>query len=254
MASEVLETTAPTFIWSKFRLFCYSFVIGSIHLAVSVAALIADAIYHVLTDHQFTFMSWIEHVESDPVALCVSSIASGVIGVLVIRWLVGRHEASPWRFLGIRSCSGKSILLGCVVMAAMELASLLLASFLERPDEETWIKVFQNANSIVSYGLLFITMVVAAPVGEELFFRGFLLNGLRSGGKSTWFAVTFVSLAFAAVHLHYDLYDMTTLFIMAVVLAMVRIRTESIVPCIAMHALWNLVGFILLAWSKEVPN
>ena len=248
MASEVLETTAPTFVWSKFRLFCYSFVIGVIYLVANVAALIGDAVYHFLTDHQFAFMSWIEHVESDPVALSVSLIVSGLIGVIATRWLVGLHEGSPWKFLGIRSCSWKSIFLGCVVMAAMELASLLLASFLERPDEETWIKVFQNANSIVAYGLLFVTMVVEAPVGEELFFRGFLLNGLRSGGRSNWFAVIFVSLAFAAVHLHYDLYDMTTLFIMAVVLAMVRIRTESIVPCIAMHAPWTLAGFILLAW------
>lgn len=254
MASEVLETTAaPTFIWSKLRLFCYTLLIGVIYVVVSTAALFGDAIYHLLTDPQFAILNWAENVESNPVALSVSSITSGLIGVIVTRWLVGLHEVSPWSFLGVRSCAGKSILLGCVILAALQLATMLLATFLERPDDETWTRVFQNANSFVSYGLLFITMVVAAPVAEELFFRGFLLNGLRSGGKSTGAAVILVSLAFAAIHLHYDLYDMTTLFIMAIILAMVRIRTESIVPCIAMHALWNLVGYILLAWAKAAP-
>jgi membrane protease YdiL (CAAX protease family) len=90
--------------------------------------------------------------------------------------------------------------------------------------------------------LFWIALVVAAPVSEEVFFRGFLFEGIRYTRLGSGGAVVLTSLAWAVVHLQYDFYEMTTVFMLGVVLALARLRTNSLYTTIAMHALVNFLA------------
>jgi membrane protease YdiL (CAAX protease family) len=82
-------------------------------------------------------------------------------------------------------------------------------------------------------------MVVAAPVFEELFFRGFLLAGFQRTILGTAGAVVVTSLLWAVIHTQYDLYYMATIFVRGVVLGLARVHSGSLILPIGLHAFVN---------------
>ena len=90
-------------------------------------------------------------------------------------------------------------------------------------------------------------MVVAAPLGEETLFRGFLFKGIlhsRLGGAG---AVLLTALIWALLHRQYDLFDMANIFAAGLLFGCARLRTNSIYPCLLMHGLMNLIATIEVA-------
>jgi len=92
--------------------------------------------------------------------------------------------------------------------------------------------------------LLWLAVAVAAPLFEELFVRGFLLEGLRRGSLGNAGAVVVTSLAWTVVHLQYDLFDLATVFAFGLVLGAARLRSGSLWIPIALHVLVNLVATV----------
>jgi membrane protease YdiL (CAAX protease family) len=90
--------------------------------------------------------------------------------------------------------------------------------------------------------LLWISLVVLAPLFEELFFRGFLLEGFRRSPLGPFGGVALTSLAWAVMHLQYDAFYIGIIFVCGLFLGAARLRTGSTSLTIAMHALMNLVA------------
>jgi membrane protease YdiL (CAAX protease family) len=99
--------------------------------------------------------------------------------------------------------------------------------------------------------LLFVALVVAAPIFEELFFRGFLFGGLLACGAPLWVTVAVVSVAFAALHIQYDAFDIASVLLSGLLFVAARVKFDSIVPCIAMHSFANAVGFVEVAFLNR---
>lgn len=92
--------------------------------------------------------------------------------------------------------------------------------------------------------LFWLALVGAAPLAEEVFFRGFLFEGIRHTRLGGGGAVLLTSLAWALVHVQYDSYEISTVFVLGLILAVARLRTNSLYTTIAMHALVNLVATV----------
>lgn len=90
--------------------------------------------------------------------------------------------------------------------------------------------------------LLWLAIVIAAPLAEELFFRGFLFEGIRYTRLGATGAVVITSLLWAVIHLQYGPYEISTVFILGLILGVARLATGSIYTSIAMHTLVNLVA------------
>jgi len=93
-----------------------------------------------------------------------------------------------------------------------------------------------------------IIAVVLAPVVEELLFRGAMLHGFRRRW-SVRTSVGLMALIFAAIHI--DLGDpywpgVAYTGVIAVVFAMLRLRTGSLVPAMIAHATYNAAGLLEL--------
>jgi membrane protease YdiL (CAAX protease family)/uncharacterized RDD family membrane protein YckC len=93
-------------------------------------------------------------------------------------------------------------------------------------------------------------IVIAAPVAEEVFFRGFMFAGLRSHGS-------FVVAALVSAGI-WGLFHYTgegswpvvlQLSVFGVILAAVYEKTGSIRPTIALHMLNNAIAFAALMWG-----
>ena len=89
-----------------------------------------------------------------------------------------------------------------------------------------------------------VVLAVWTPVAEEVFFRGFVLRGLANRWSVA--AALVVSAAiFAALHLAPAL--LLPVFVTGLLLGFLYLRTGSLWPCIAVHAIQNLVA-VATAW------
>ncbi|MEO1403612.1 MAG: type II CAAX endopeptidase family protein [Cyanobacteria bacterium J06635_1] len=99
----------------------------------------------------------------------------------------------------------------------------------------------------VALGLFFLTASVAAPLFEEVLFRGFLLPSLTRympvGG-----AIVLSSLIFAAAHL--SLSEVLPLTVLGAALGFVYTRSRNLLAPILLHSTWNsvtMLGLFLLS-------
>jgi membrane protease YdiL (CAAX protease family) len=91
-------------------------------------------------------------------------------------------------------------------------------------------------------------VVVVAPFGEELFFRGFLYKGLRRR-RSVAVSVVISSVAFGLVHVYPLL--IPALAVVGAGLALVYERRQSLLASMVAHATFNLLGFITIFMSRN---
>jgi membrane protease YdiL (CAAX protease family) len=95
-------------------------------------------------------------------------------------------------------------------------------------------------------------VILVAPFGEELLFRGFLYKGLRRR-LSSWPAAIISGLAFGSVHyagLSFLLL-IPALVVVGVGLAWVYERRQSVLASMVAHATFNLVGYLSIAMSRH---
>ncbi len=90
--------------------------------------------------------------------------------------------------------------------------------------------------------LLWLAFVVAAPLSEELFFRGFLLKGFAASFMGPIAAVVVTSAVWAALHSQYDAYDMATIFALGLLFGAARLMTGSLLVPLTLHATTNLLA------------
>jgi len=109
------------------------------------------------------------------------------------------------------------------------------------PMPESFKKVFIDSASQTGI-FTFLLMVIAAPVLEELIFRGIILDGLLKQ-YSPVKSILISSLLFGLVHLNPE--QFVTGSIIGFFSGWVYYRTKSLSPSIIIHASANLSGFIM---------
>lgn len=102
---------------------------------------------------------------------------------------------------------------------------------------------FANLSSRYEYILAFITLVVIAPLAEEVLFRGYLYGKLRKSGP-VWLAILITSILFGAVHGQWNVG--IDVFVLSIMLCALREITGSIWAGVLLHMMKNGVAFYLL--------
>jgi membrane protease YdiL (CAAX protease family) len=152
---------------------------------------------------------------------------------------------------------GKALLQGLGFLAlaftAVAAAVLAVSPFLRggEPPQRELVELLGHTRGAVAVTCLFLTVAVAAPVFEELMFRGFMLPWLgerlegRLGKRAGWIvAVIITGLTFGAMHL--QPMGMPTLGTLGVVLGFAFLRTGNLLTAIVVHGLWNGSIFIVM--------
>jgi membrane protease YdiL (CAAX protease family) len=92
--------------------------------------------------------------------------------------------------------------------------------------------------------LIWLALIVAAPLFEETFFRGFLFKGFESSFIGPSGAVLATAGLWAVIHAQYNLYEMTIIFCLGLLLGGARRATGTLSVPLALHAVVNLVATI----------
>lgn len=97
---------------------------------------------------------------------------------------------------------------------------------------------------------IFVSLVILAPISEEIAARGFLFGGLRTKLTFIWSALI-TSVLFAAAHLMQASDGLLWVagidtFILSLVLCYLREKTGSLWPSVVVHILKNSLAFMFL--------
>ena len=214
-------------------------VFAGTQILVAVALLAFSASQHT----ELNAAELEQYLESNGFFLSISTLANMVICVGLMLLFAGiRRGLSVKDYLGFHGVNAKTFARWLTVIVIFALAWNGITGLLGREIVPEFMLTAYKTAFIVP--LLWIALIVAAPVTEELFFRGFLFEGLRYSRLGPVVAVALTALAWASVHLQYDLYQMTTILILGVMLGIAKLHSRSIYVPIAMHSLTNLLAMI----------
>jgi membrane protease YdiL (CAAX protease family) len=104
---------------------------------------------------------------------------------------------------------------------------------------EFMVKTYTSLKSPL---ILWLALLVAAPLSEELFFRGFLIKGLSASVLKWYGAVLISSAMWAAIHIQYDVYGIATILVLGFILGAARVKSGSLILTILLHSLTNLLA------------
>jgi membrane protease YdiL (CAAX protease family) len=134
------------------------------------------------------------------------------------------REARPWIFSGVVAA-----LLAVVIRRITNGAT-------------SSVNLFTQSDII----LLLVTIIVLVPVSEEVFYRGFLLTGLRETRFGDSLAIPFGATMWAFVHANATWHGVAAIFLLGCLLGVMRTACRSIVPGLFVHAVLNCLAIGIL--------
>jgi membrane protease YdiL (CAAX protease family) len=188
------------------------------------------------------------------------AIASAIIYVCMLIIVIG----VPWRLFGdvvtrgdvgmgrlphIRD-AGLTLVAFVVYMVAsvmfIQFAALIVPGF--NVDQEQDI-IFTQLTASSDYIVAFITLVIVAPLAEEVLFRGYLYSKMRRVA-SVWVSTIAISLLFGYVHGQWNVG--VDVFALSLVACWLREYTGTLWAGLFLHMLKNGLAFYLLFINPQL--
>ena len=122
-------------------------------------------------------------------------------------------------------------------------AAIVLAAIFGQPDDQTLVTDLREEDALGVVIVWAVLICVLAPVVEEFFFRGFMFTVLARRMGVAW-AVVVDGFVFGIGHAAgAELIQLLALAAFGMGLCILYWRTQSIIPCMALHALNNSITF-----------
>jgi len=161
-------------------------------------------------------------------------------------------KKAKWEVLGLRRFSLENLAIGCGMLfmtyIIIMIHNLALMGLGIAPQGEYIAEIF---GMDIDLWVLGISVMVVAPITEEIFFRSFVFGGLTE--KYGWKKATFIS-AFVFGAAHMQLVAFIPTFLMGLVLAYLYQRSKSVFPGIILHFTVNAFGFLMIYLSTLLPE
>ena len=115
---------------------------------------------------------------------------------------------------------------------------------------DAW-RTARASNTVVVF---ILALVVAAPVMEELLFRGFLLRGYTASRLGPIGAVLLTSAAWASMHIQYEVFYVVQIFVLGCVFGWLRLRSGSTTLTLILHGIVNLTAIVQTVYIAELAG
>jgi hypothetical protein len=190
--------------------------------------------------------------------LMLNSLLRDIVVAAMVIYLVRRRFGRPIAEIGITlkrlfrnvwlGIAGYVAIIPLLLLVLFILAALA-ALFKYEPKPQPVVEIYLK-ESKQNY-LVFFTFFVAVvgPAIEEIFFRGFTYKALRTRYGIRWAAVGSAAI-FAALHMNFMAF--LPIFVLGVFLAYIYERTGSLIPCMTVHMLHNLIMVCLTLGFKAL--
>ena len=193
-------------------------------------------------DHGFS-LAKLQNVASNGAVvttlLCVSTPVQ--VGLLV--WFAHLRGSAAVEYLALTLPRKRDfvtlILIGLCILAASDGVSWLLGKSAVTSFQSDILRSAASSGTLV---WLLPAVVVVAPIGEEILFRGFLFRGWQRSPNNAWVAIGLTAVLWAIIHVQYDPLVIGEILLVGLGLGWVRWRTRSTISTIVLHAFLNAIG------------
>ena len=145
--------------------------------------------------------------------------------------------------IGLILLIGLPFVITVIDIAATNIYDILYIMFFGTPSIPEIVYYVDDSEYDLILVLSFVSMVIAAPVVEEILFRGYILDAIRKIHGDT-VAILGSAGLFGLIHLEPYVVGMAS--IGGVIYGWVRIKTGSLWPSIVSHMVWNFVVFLYI--------
>jgi membrane protease YdiL (CAAX protease family) len=242
VAAEAAEETGlPQTPWGFWATMGFSVVVLLIFVAVQAAVGISAVLLQLWRNPNVNPKALAADIESNGLLLSLAVILSAPLCAaltVLFAWL--RRQMPLRQYLALRPVYWGTMLKWCGYVVLFGVLSDGLTYLLGReivPSQ--MVKAYETAGFVP---LIWIAIVCAALLFEETFFRGFIFQGIRHSRLGRGGAILITALTWAAIHLQYDAYQISVIFLGGLLLGMARLKTDSLYSVVAMHALWNVIA------------
>ncbi len=191
-----------------------------------------------------------ETTKMDRLTLYASTVAFQWLAAGVILWRASARGINA-RQLGVAIPNPPLVTAVTILLAALVFANQVfsLRRLVAQPGEikgllpKLALKLFpQDAVE----RLAFLALVVTVAVCEELIYRGFIQTLLQNWSGGYWLAGVLGAAAFFGLaHLYQGRRGLLTTFAIGAVFSLIRVFTQSLIPCLAAHFVADLtVGYL----------
>jgi membrane protease YdiL (CAAX protease family) len=187
----------------------------------------------------------------DGVLIAIGALTSVPVQVAVLAWAAQLRHWPPARYLALGLPRRGEVIVAAICVVAVNLLFNALL-YLTGHDIVTpfQVEAYRSAQSVGWLPILLVAIVVVAPIGEEVIFRGFLYRGLARPGRELH-AIVVIAAAWALLHIQYDWIGMAQIFALGLLLGWFRWASGSTTLTVVMHILINLEAMIETAIKVE---
>lgn len=189
---------------------------------------------------------------STPLLVALVWLVQLVTGGIALGWLHWQMKRSgiSWREVGwtwkpltpnLAWGTGAYVAMLPVLFLTIVLVQLLLPDIPSPAHPIAGVALSDNPPWVTL--LLFLMAAVFAPLFEEVFFRGVLLNALWRRTGSRWVGILGSALFFSILHPQMY-FGWIVIFVVGVMLGALFVERRSLLPCIWMHALNNSAALV----------
>lgn len=229
--------------WGLWATLGFSCLIGFVYVIASVFVLVGFIVFAVAEKPEANIPDLIKDLESSSfflmIVICIGSPL--VIGLSILFAKI-RKGITVSEYLCFRKVGGKEIFRWSLITLLFLVCSDGLSYLIGRPIVPEFMVHTYTTSQFKA--LVWFALLVAAPLGEEIFFRGFLFAGFEKSRLGPVGAVIITSLAWSSLHTQYSIYGVVSIFAGGLLLGFARLKSKSVYLPIGMHAIWNLVATI----------
>lgn len=194
---------------------------------------------------------WTE-IASDAPAIVLFICLSTPTQVALLVWFARKTGSTAVNYLALSLPSRRLLPLLAITALSLLLLddglSALLGRHVVTPFQSD---IYRSAAKTGTLLWLWLTVIVVAPIGEELLFRGFLFRGWQRTRHGAALAISSTAFVWAAIHTQYSSIEIGEVFIVGLALGWVRWFSGSSVSTIVLHGILNAAGMIV---TSIAPN
>jgi len=220
----------------------WSAILTLIWLIVGLLAVVAFLVAALAQDPKLDIGTYVHGLESNGLVLSLTTLPAYGLGLFLLILFVRIRRWKVREYLSLVPLKAKETLVAValfVVFVAAHDTVAVLSGHQIVPKFMT--EVWGTAGFLP---LLLATLLIAAPVFEEAWFRGFMFRGIAASPLGGAGAVLITSVLWSLPHVQYDWFGIAAIFVGGLFLGVMRLKTGSTTLVILLHAILNLVASV----------
>jgi membrane protease YdiL (CAAX protease family) len=190
-------------------------------------------------------------LQSETVKVLLAVVTFQGAAIALVHFFLREHHTNWREGFGLGNRPAQSLLIGvCVGILVLfpawilqDLSIRLFKQLTFHPQEQQAVAILRHTAGWAERVLLGVAMIFAAPIGEEIIFRGVLYPWIKRIGHPQ-LALWITAILFGLIH--FNLASFVPLTLLAVVLVGLYEYTGNLLAPIAVHCVFNAANFVAL--------